>query len=191
MSTMTAQQATVETLTAEVRTLVVGARQVTLSIANQLDVVPLDELRVMGRISLRKDGQHVIGSDRNGVLSLATYDPDPISTIWRLYPGDSLGGGYITVCGGWPLTVGSNYYELSLDGAPFLASANAAALRQCGYRGHYRGGSASCEHWKADTDESEAWLRAEIQGFAIRVRAMNLRSTVAKASPLLVLAGLR
>jgi hypothetical protein len=36
---MTAQTATVETLTAQVSTLVVGSRQVTLSVARQLDVM--------------------------------------------------------------------------------------------------------------------------------------------------------
>jgi hypothetical protein len=45
-------EATVQTLTAEVRTLTIGSRQVTLSVARQLDVVPLNRLRVMGRVEL-------------------------------------------------------------------------------------------------------------------------------------------
>jgi hypothetical protein len=45
--------ATVETLTAEVRTLVVGSRQVTLSVYNQLDEVPYDDVEPFGRVSPR------------------------------------------------------------------------------------------------------------------------------------------
>ena len=51
------QTAHVETLTATVRTLVVGSRQVTLSVARQLDWVDITELNVMGRVRLSK-GDH-------------------------------------------------------------------------------------------------------------------------------------
>jgi hypothetical protein len=56
--------ATVETLTAEVRTLMVGSRQVTLSVAKQLDVVALDELDVFGRINVNEPGAWVIGAHK-------------------------------------------------------------------------------------------------------------------------------
>lgn len=49
---MSAETATVETLTAEVRTLVVGSRQVTLSVARQLDTVPVWEIEPFGRVNL-------------------------------------------------------------------------------------------------------------------------------------------
>ena len=42
--------ATVETLVAEVRVLKVGSRQITLSVAKQLDEVPVFELEPFGRI---------------------------------------------------------------------------------------------------------------------------------------------
>jgi hypothetical protein len=73
MSTTTT--ATIETLTAEVRTLVVGSRQVTLSIAKQLDVVDLSRLRVFGRVHIFKSANYVIGADRDGQLALAEYWP--------------------------------------------------------------------------------------------------------------------
>ncbi len=44
--------ATVETLTAEVRVLMVGNRQVTASVAKQLDHVALSELEIMGRVRI-------------------------------------------------------------------------------------------------------------------------------------------
>ena len=43
--------ATVETLTAEVRVLMVGNRQITLSVAKQLDEVPIAEIEVFGASS--------------------------------------------------------------------------------------------------------------------------------------------
>jgi hypothetical protein len=45
--------ATVETLTAEVRTLVVGSRQVTMSVYSQLDFVEPDEIEAWGRVRPR------------------------------------------------------------------------------------------------------------------------------------------
>jgi hypothetical protein len=66
--------ALVETLTAEVRVLMVGRRQVTLSVAKQLDLVPLAELTIFGRVKLG-DVHRVIGVDRDGNLALASYVP--------------------------------------------------------------------------------------------------------------------
>lgn len=48
--------ATVQTLAAEVRVLVVGKRQITTGIARQLDVVKPDELEPLGRVEARAIG---------------------------------------------------------------------------------------------------------------------------------------
>lgn len=48
---MPSTTATVETLTAEVRVLMVGSRQVTMSVAKQLDEVAPDDIIPFGRIS--------------------------------------------------------------------------------------------------------------------------------------------
>lgn len=48
---MAIETATVETLTAEVRTLMVGSRQVTLSVFKQLDTVDPIGILPMGRVS--------------------------------------------------------------------------------------------------------------------------------------------
>ena len=51
MAKHNAKQATVELLTAEVRVLMVGSRQVTMSVFNQLDVVHPDCVEPFGRVN--------------------------------------------------------------------------------------------------------------------------------------------
>lgn len=48
-----AYEARVQVLTAEVRTLVVGSRQITMSVYNQLDMVAPDEIEPFGRVNAR------------------------------------------------------------------------------------------------------------------------------------------
>jgi hypothetical protein len=57
------ETATVETLTAEVRVLMVGNRQITLSVFRQLDRVPLAEIQPFGRVNdgEARDGTWVVG----------------------------------------------------------------------------------------------------------------------------------
>jgi len=55
--------ATVETLTAEVRVLMVGSRQVTLSVYNQLDLVPHARVEPFGRVNPKEGGLWVVGRD--------------------------------------------------------------------------------------------------------------------------------
>lgn len=64
------QSATVETLVAEVRILTVGNRQITTSIARQLDVVNLLDMQPLGRIRIGDDIM-IIGR-HNGTGSLVT-----------------------------------------------------------------------------------------------------------------------
>lgn len=80
MGERTAQSATVDVLTAEVRVLMVGSRQVTLSVYKQLDTVHYDDLVPFGRVNdgnLRYYGREsiaVVGSDGRGVLVRARLD---------------------------------------------------------------------------------------------------------------------
>jgi hypothetical protein len=50
---LTSKTATVETLTAEVRVLMVGSRQVTMSVYNQLDTAEYEDTELFGRVSPR------------------------------------------------------------------------------------------------------------------------------------------
>lgn len=85
---MSTQTATVETLTAEVRVLMVGSRQVTLSVYRQLDRHPSDQVRPFGRVSDKQDESRygcrnvfVVGCDvTTGVLVRSEHfvvDPKP------------------------------------------------------------------------------------------------------------------
>lgn len=71
--------AKVETLTAQVRVLMVGNRQITLSVARQLDHV--DSLRaeqIMGRVRIGKDrGLSIIGQNDSGDLVICPGIPRP------------------------------------------------------------------------------------------------------------------
>ena len=72
--------ATVETLTAEVRVLMVGNRQITMSVAKQLDEVPFAEIEVFGRVCLGGFGPagiQLIGrSIKTGALVLSGAEID-------------------------------------------------------------------------------------------------------------------
>ena len=72
---MTTQTATIETLTAEVRVLMVGSRQVTLSVYRQLDRCKSDQIEPFGRVSDKQDepkymcrSVFVVGRDATGTL---------------------------------------------------------------------------------------------------------------------------
>lgn len=69
---MTTLSAQVNILTAEVRTLVVGTRQVTLSVYKQLDYVPPWRIAPMGRVRAGRhdpDRVEVVGTDlKDGCL---------------------------------------------------------------------------------------------------------------------------
>jgi hypothetical protein len=84
--------ATVEVLTAEVRVLMVGSRQVTLSVARQLDEIDGYEITPFGRIETgRKHGPRetvveVIGRAEDGALARA------VSTAERVTCRGNAGG---------------------------------------------------------------------------------------------------
>jgi len=70
---MATTEATVEVLTAEVRALMVGSRQITLSVFRQLDWVTWDDILPMGRVNDNRDADYqdrlLVGRDRgNGSL---------------------------------------------------------------------------------------------------------------------------
>jgi hypothetical protein len=70
---LTATTAEVQVLTAEVRVLMVGSRQVTLSVYRQLDLVDADQIEPFGRVSDSRDDAHhrnvyVIGRSPDGTL---------------------------------------------------------------------------------------------------------------------------
>lgn len=77
---MTTTTTTVETLTAEVRALMIGRRQVTLSVYRQLDTAPWDDVEPFGRVRDGKDtaaGIYIVGRHREtGDLVRSSIDRD-------------------------------------------------------------------------------------------------------------------
>jgi len=65
--------ATVEVLTAEVRVLMVGSRQITLSVFRQLDIIDYESLEPMGRVNDRDTVWWIIGRNDNGILARAKF----------------------------------------------------------------------------------------------------------------------
>jgi hypothetical protein len=91
--------AAVEVLTAEVRVLMVGSRQVTLSVARQLDIASPAEIEAFGRIradhKAPEDRIEVIGSAA-GTLARSQITPQTFRC-----DGPYRGNGFRTPEGGW------------------------------------------------------------------------------------------
>jgi hypothetical protein len=85
--------ATVEVLTAEVRVLMVGSRQITLSVYRQLDEVAFHLLTPFGRVRSERQPSitshwdtrriEVVGADRNGRLARSWLQYDPVEYSYR------------------------------------------------------------------------------------------------------------
>lgn len=89
----------IETLTATVNTLVVGSRQITLSVAKQLDMFKLPYLKVMGRVRIdRYQDDLVIGTAPNGSLALSQIK---LACNWDLGPCFVLPPESIRACRGF------------------------------------------------------------------------------------------
>ena len=104
---MTTTTARVEVLTAEVRVLQVGRRQVTLSVYRQLDRVDPDEIEPFGRVNVEAPSGSWLGERQvevvgrhveTGALVASSAhegrptDPDPPFLTWRELPVIVLAG---------------------------------------------------------------------------------------------------
>lgn len=171
--------ATVETLTAEVRTLVVGSRQVTLSVAKQLDVVTLENLTVMGRVSLKSEFPMVIGKATDGTLALAHY--------MHPYPPDDW---HIRDLGDHIVTYGSKATRGSTSGLR-------TALFIHGRRALLPSKNARYDRDSEDSEgitcccEAGLIVSRSFDDFTAQQAARAQRHRDAAASPLIVLAGLK
>lgn len=178
---MTASQtATVEVLAAEVRVLMVGSRQVTLSLARQLDRVPLDLLEVFGRINLLAGTAAVIGRHLDsGALCVASVDTYPSSTPW--IGQEDLGAKRITVCERVRWTR-HGLANVRLEWRGRMIDVDRDCVDWCGLE---HAASESCASWYpgAATGEIDAALAEH--------DAWRARHIAAAKAPLIVLAGLR
>jgi hypothetical protein len=178
------QSATVETLTAEVRVLMVGSRQITLSVARQLDWVELEDMEPFGRVRLDADPT-VIGRDREtGALVLATYrlPHEPV-----FLDSDDLEQS-ITVCATHRLANDRAPLAITFEGTRVQVSALMVTL--CGVAGHF---------WHQTPSGVPACLppillhgqeRSVRRAVAAEAERIRLRRSMDDL-PLIVLAGLR
>lgn len=176
---MNSNTATVQALTAEVCVLMVGSRQVTLSVAKQLDRVVLSDMHPFGRVNLGEPGTVIGRSLKTGALVLSSYD------TYRRTPYILEGElkTKIIVCER-TLREGSEYLRLSYFDRSILVSRSCAD--GCGVQSHdsYQV-KDRCPHWKTNGADSE--ISALIADHD-RIEAANLR---ASELPLIVLAGLK
>lgn len=174
-------QATVEVLTAEVRALMVGSRQITQSVAKQLDRVPLESMQPFGRIRIGSEERLVIGRHETGVLTVASYDDRPILDLSNL-PG----GCVVRACDKKTVVV-----NVPGHGALLRTPDAYLRLRHDGVSKVCRGYYCRCEFdWELPDSASDgalehasnAWYAAR-EAFVPHAAAADL--------PLIVLAGLR
>lgn len=168
MTTPQVDTATVETLTAEVRVLMVGSRQVTLSVARQLDEVDLVDVEPFGRVNISDTGTFVVGRHKQtGALVRAKV------SVWQGQPFVAPTAGRVTVSPAIRPADGG-VYRLMFRQRRFDVSKEHVVLGVCD------------DAWEA-ADGVLTEIEAQISEHD-RVVAMH---KAAQALPLIVLAGLR
>lgn len=181
--------AMVETLTAEVRVVMVGNRQITQSVAKQLDRVGLDELSIFGRVKVTIDGhdEHVIGRRIGGSdLVLASFDSYARARICVVDLGgiaSEIGGSALPVMCGRSSGRGRSQ-RLDFYGTEVIIPDMFMTYRNCG--------PAYCEcvaGWDARGSLGE--IRRQVNEWSEVEAARVARNTAASKTPLIVLAGLR
>jgi hypothetical protein len=195
------QTATVETLTAEVRVLMVGSRQITLSVAKQLDTCPFFEMQPMGRIRMA-DGVCLIGkrlSDGTLVTASIPYERHASNG----FSAKTIGKGAVRLCldkygaqrknkevdfgvnlgGTVQMCIDGDWYSFdadAIDGCLDSYANHRANGRQCGY-----------PLMPEVSPATLAILRSTMQQRFAAIAEPNERIHAAEVMPLIVLAGLR
>ncbi len=180
----TTTTATVQTLAAEVRVLKFGSRQITLSVFKQLDVKPLDEVDVFGRV--RTDN----GSDSVVRLVGRHRDTGDLVRSAALAPNWTTAGPAEFYH--WLF---HNYVRLSEQARKNGYRLTAASVegRTLSYSTLNEGGRIECKKpaGSCDTTELErSWREHAVVDLALMVHEANTYAA-AQAQPLIVLAGLR
>ena len=202
---MGTETATVEMLAAEVRTLMVGSRQVTLSVAKQLDVISFAEMEtIFGRIKIGREGVTVIGRSRSGVLSIS--DVRDFVRDFVLAPRGEWGS--FVVCNGvyedtsrWMAAagVGEAMMELDVWAEHFFVRRSDVLRLECGHSisearafvGDDGLRLSGCQGWWERNRDGYDMHSAEVESQVILQRTEQDRERGARNAPLIVLAGLR
>lgn len=175
--------ARVTTITAEVRVLMVGSRQVTLSVAKQLDHVDLGGIEPFGRVRLG-DRVEVIGRSReDGTLVLARLTDRP-SRVPHISEDDlDPDVESMPIICDKMMTDYDDLYRLRLGDRDIRLYVT--AVSRCGKHPRGIASTGECGHW--DPNGHEKPIRAAIRAWDEAVALYDK----ADALPLIVLAGLR
>jgi len=179
--------ATVETLTAEVRVLMVGSRQITLSVARQLDAVALEEVEPFGRVALDAGMAGVVAPHRGWVIGRHRGSGVLVRAEFNTWHGVPFVGDLtppIVLCDGILAEVGQRPLRLNADGRTL--EVERGSVVGCGLEHHGWDRERRCQGWHAD-----AVTRAAIAEQLAAWDASAARHASALALPLIVLAGLR
>lgn len=177
--------ATVETLTAEVRVLMVGNRQMTMSVAKQLDWCDLEELQPFGRVHINRDQVDtlVIGRHQSsGALRIARCYPSRDRWTPMVDPEDL--SGKVTVCNS--VLTGPDYFRFQFGTGNVSILINKKATEKCEIEDHGpRPTQGECGYWYPN-DQQE-----NIVAVIERCNARFSLHKQARELPLIVLAGLK
>jgi hypothetical protein len=191
--------ARVEVLTAAVRVLMVGSRQVTLSVYNQLDLVDAFDIEPMGRVRAR-EGEGLVGADPDGNLVRADFPSPGLLLALNICPEQEVG--QVTDdspgCGYQGGRHGHHTVRLRWNGLTFY-SGLADPFSDDGKTEHHMGGppptpAYSAPEWANVCAEHRSvyhWSAAELDDRAAEYRRVLARRDELEALPLIVLAGLR
>lgn len=177
--------ATVETITAEVRVLMVGNRQVTLSVYRQLDAVDLKNVEPFGRVNDGKEAcLWVVGREiKTGALVKAEVK----SHVSVIVTSDHLNGQTITMCDARIAQAQRLYWPLRSQSENVTLFYDEECVEGCGIPGHVGLASNDVAVCKTDPNGTSAAIveiHSEAQAeWKLHQAAANL--------PLIVLAGLR
>lgn len=181
--------ASVESLTAAVRVLMVGNRQVTLSVARQLDKVPWQDIQPFGRVRISKDDDGkwgtIVGSNSDGDLVIADAPPEGVRIKYEQqkdYP--TLCDRQSNVTFAHSLTESERYAVATFAGLSVVFAINR--------RVSSRNDAHQCRHHDGACGNVlppsvETWLRDETAKAASEREWWEAH----KSLPLIVLAGLR
>lgn len=189
---MASNTATVETLTAEVRVLMVGSRQVTMSVYNQLDTAEYEDAELFGRVS-PKDARpgyiYFAGKNRESGSLIRGHIPADKTAVQKENPDL------------WAAI--RNYRSEAQHLSAFVKRHHEGLSYRCPEEDHSRCKIGICDFGGMNWDTRQIGaveadiqrLRdqaAELQGIGDQeiAESLALAATVA-ALPLIVLAGLR
>ena len=192
----------IETLTAQVKVLVVGRRQVTLSVYRQLDEVSSDEITPMGRVRDSKDSDayiFVVGHDNQGNLVRSKryamrgkiWTEDAPRKGWWLpvLPDDAAASGARPILG-----VSGSRSGSGASGSGCIASADGFEFRwRMGLPAELRfvASGIPATHWKFVSDEVATQASELGEKRVTSMRRMDEDYREWSQLPLIVLAGLR